>query len=58
MLKHIADASGPGIVFAYFLNHVIPVVQPVVIFLGAIAALVWYGIRFYDRIKYGPDMTE
>jgi len=52
MLKHVADASGPGIALAYFLNQVIPVVQPIVIFLTAIAGLAWYGVRFYYWFKY------
>jgi hypothetical protein len=58
LFKHIMDASGPGIVLAYFINQIIPAVQPIVIFLGAIAALAWYAIRFHDRIKYGPDFNE
>jgi hypothetical protein len=55
MSKHLADASGPVVAFTYFINNIIPVVQPVLIFIGVVASLVWYGIRFYDRYKYGPD---
>lgn len=51
MLKHVADASGPGIALIWFINHVIPVVQPIVIFLTAIAGLAWYGVRFYNWFK-------
>jgi hypothetical protein len=52
------DASGPGVVLLYFINEVIPVVQPILIFLGVIASLTWYGIRFYDRYKYGPSTDD
>ena len=51
MLKHLADAAGPVVVLTYFVNNVIPVATPVVVFAGAIAALVWYGIRFYEYFK-------
>jgi hypothetical protein len=42
------DASGPGVAIAYFINQLIPVVQPILIFIGVAASLVWYGIRFYE----------
>lgn len=53
MLKQVADASGPVVVASYFINKVIPVATPVLIFLGAVAALVWYGIRFYEYFNNG-----
>jgi len=58
MHKSLMDASGPGVVLLYFINEVIPVVQPILIFLGVIASLTWYGIRFYDRYKYGPSTDD
>lgn len=58
MGKHLADASGPTVAIAYFINHIIPTVQPLLIFVGIVASLVWYGIRFYDRYKYGSDSDK
>lgn len=53
MLKHVADASGPGVFALWIINHTIPVATPIVVFLGAVAALAWYGIRFYEYFKNG-----
>lgn len=58
MLKQVADASGPSVLLAYFINQIIPVVQPIVIFLTAIAGLTWYGIRFYYWFKYHKDIDN
>lgn len=58
MLKHVADASGPGVLLAYLVNQVIPTVQPIVIFLTALAGLTWYGIRFYYWFRYKRNIDD
>jgi hypothetical protein len=56
MLKQVADASGPVVVLTYFINNVIPVVQPIIIFATACAGLAWYAVRFYAWFKYDKDI--
>lgn len=53
MGKHLADATGPVVVLMWFINHVIPIVQPIVIFATALLGLAWYGVRFYQWFKHG-----
>lgn len=53
MHKHLLDASGPGVVAAYLANRFLEVTTPTLVWLGAAAALVWYGIRFYEYFKNG-----
>lgn len=59
MHKNLLDFSGPGVFFLYLVNHVIPATTPAIIWLGALASLAWYGVRFYDRfVKRGPSSDE
>lgn len=53
MLKHVADAGGLAAVIMWFINHVIPIAQPLVIFTTALLGLAWYGVRFYQWFKHG-----
>jgi hypothetical protein len=58
MHKHVMDAFGPGVALAYVLNNIIPVVQPIVIFLTACAGLTWYGVRFYYWFRYKKNIDD
>lgn len=53
MLKQAADASGPAVLIAWLVNQVVPVASPVIIFIGAVMGVVWYGIRFFEYFKHG-----
>lgn len=53
MLKHAADASGPTVLLIWLVNHVIPIASPILIFVGAVMGIGWYGIRFYEYFKNG-----
>lgn len=51
--KHLADASGPALFVAWVINQFIPVASPIIIFVGAVAGLGWYCIRYYEYFRNG-----